>query len=83
MATKKAKREAALARRKQFLEGERLRGLAALEADRERRKNLQDDISTEVNRINQNGRRKSSRAEENYEALVRSIESDLKAIFGE
>uniref|UniRef100_A0AAU7GXL5 Uncharacterized protein n=1 Tax=Streptomyces phage Scarif TaxID=3158858 RepID=A0AAU7GXL5_9CAUD len=37
MATKKQKREAALAKREKFLKEERERGLAALQADRERR----------------------------------------------
>jgi hypothetical protein len=53
MATKKQKREAALARRKEFLEKERASGLAALEASRVRESKIMAHFATEAKALNE------------------------------
>lgn len=52
MATKKAKREAAEAKRAQFLADEKARGLAALEAGREAQKARQQEEIAEIEATN-------------------------------
>ena len=74
MATKKQKREAALAKRQEFLEKERQIGLNAQDLDRLERESRAAQIKAEVEAINE--RHRATLRDEATRAAIRSVSKD-------